>query len=91
MIDNIKTAEESMGVKKEYSKSENENKKAMRSVVARREIKSGETLTTDNITTKRPMLEDSIPASEYYKMLGRKAATDIGEDSLLKRGMLHEK
>jgi len=86
MVDNIKTAEESMGVKKGFSKSENENKKAMRSVVARREIKSGETLTTDNITTKRPMLEDSIPASEYYRMLGRIAATDIGEDSLLKRG-----
>ena len=33
----------------------------------------------------------NIPASEYYKMLGRRAATDIGEDSLLKRGMLHEK
>ena len=64
--------------------SEKEFEKAMRSVVISREIKSGGILTLDNCTTKRPMLEECIPAAEYYKILGKKVVRDLKEDCLLR-------
>jgi len=85
MVDNIIIAENSKGVRDDYSKSEVENKKAMRSVVTKKSIKRGEVLTRENITTKRPLLEDSIPASEYYRMLGKKISVDVTEDALLRK------
>ena len=44
------------------TKSEKDFSKAMRSVVAKKAIKSGEKLTIENITTKRPLLGNTIPA-----------------------------
>jgi len=63
--------------------SETEFVKAMRSVVAKTPIKKGDVFTEDNITTKRPMLDDSIPASSYYEMIGKTASEDIEEDEIL--------
>ena len=58
---------------------------AMRSVVAAKNIKKGDTYTLDNLTTKRPCLPDSIPAINYYDIIGRKATEDIKENQILSK------
>ena len=55
----------------------------MRSVVAKRDIKAVEVLTEENITTKRPFLPGSIPATDFYKILGEKTKIALKEDSIL--------
>ena len=86
MVTNIRNIEKTLGCKKgEYTKSEQNFSKARRSVVASQNIKKGQPFTEDNITTKRPLLENSVPATEYYKMLGRSANYDISEDEILLR------
>ena len=85
MVDYIRYAERCMGSKQEnvISSSEREFGKAMRSVVAIRDINSGEILTEENITTKRPFLTGSIPATDYYKILGEKTSIFLKEDSII--------
>ena len=84
MINNIITTENMMGtVKGEYSKSELDFIKARRSIVAKANIKQGEELTINNITTKRPYLEGNIPASEWFKVLGQVADKDYTEDEFI--------
>jgi sialic acid synthase SpsE len=85
MVDYIRYAERCMGSKQEnvISLSEREFGKAMRSVVAIRDINSGEILTEENITTKRPFLTGSIPATDYYKVLGEKTSIFLKEDSII--------
>ena len=76
-----------MGVKNaEYTNSEKSFSKARRSIVAKNKIKKGQVLTEDNLTTKRPLLENCIPAIEYYSILGKKAQKDIAFDEILKIG-----
>lgn len=77
MITNIQTAE--LAVKThttQYTPSEVEFSKARRSVVSCIDLKAGDVLTTDNITTMRPLLENSIPAMEYENVLGRVVTKD---------------
>ena len=77
MITNIQTAE--LAVKThttQYTPSEVEFSKARRSVVSRIDLKAGDILTADNITTMRPLLENSIPAMEYENVLGRVVTKD---------------
>lgn len=82
MIDCIRYAELVHGNKlNEFTKSEEEFKTAMRSVVTLRDIKAGEILTRENITTKRPFLENSIPAIRYEYTLGKTANVDLSADS----------
>ena len=84
MIHNILITEDMMGtVKGEYSESELNFIKARRSVVAKTNIKQGEELTINNITTKRPYLEGNIPASEWFKILGQVADKDYTEDEFI--------
>jgi len=85
MVDYIRYAERCMGSKREnvISSSEREFGKAMRSVVAIRDINSGEILTEENITTKRPFLTGSIPATDYYNILGEKTSIFLKEDSII--------
>ncbi|MDD3118285.1 MAG: N-acetylneuraminate synthase family protein [Victivallales bacterium] len=56
---------------------------ACASVVSLRPIRTGETLTRDNIWVKRPA--GGIPAAEFEAMLGRTAAADIPGGTQLKR------
>jgi N-acetylneuraminate synthase len=70
-------------IKSEYSDSEINFTKARRSVVAKTNIKKGEILTIDNITTKRPYLEGNISASEWYSILGQVASKDYIEDEFI--------
>ena len=84
MIDLIKHAEPTiipqLGV---FSESEQSFKQAMRSVVAKTNIKKGDILTDDNITTKRPFLEGNIPAKHFEFTLGKIADKDYNEDDFI--------
>lgn len=59
---------------------------ARKSIVARRNISTGEKLTPDNIAVKRP--GTGISPSEWNQVLGRQAAVDIPCDSVLNRNQL---
>jgi sialic acid synthase SpsE len=84
MIDMIKDTEKTLIPNNNiYSKSEKTFVKARRSVVSKRDIKQGEKLTTENITTKRPFLEDSIPAIDFENILGKTINKDINEDTII--------
>lgn len=57
---------------------------AFASVVSKTHIKKGETLTKENITTKRPG-DGEIPAIEMNSLIGKKAYKNIGENIQLRR------
>ena len=54
---------------------------ARKSIVAKRNIKKGEILTENNITTKRP--GNGISAMKWFEILGTRAVKDFGEDELI--------
>lgn len=91
MVEYIRYAEKCRGNKKEgvFTPSERQFGKALRSVIAKRDIEEGEVLTEENITTKRPFLSGSIPASEYYKILGDKSKVALKEDSIMFTSDIH--
>ena len=85
MVKYIRFAEKSI-IKQESSQisaSEQNFKQAMRSVVAKEDIKKGDILTINNITTKRPILEGNIPASDFRWELGRKARKNYKFDDFI--------
>ena len=85
MIDEIITTEIMMGsIKDGYSESELNFTKARRSIVAKSNIKIGDILTVDNITTKRPYLEDNVAASEWFNILGKKSNQNYNIDDFIK-------
>ena len=84
MVKNIRTAETVSGIKtEEYTQSEQEFSKGRRSVVAKNNIKEGDILNENNITTKRPFLNNCIPAKEFYSLIGKKVTRNIKKDELL--------
>jgi len=84
MIDLIRTTEIAfIPQSDEYSNSEKDFIKARRSIVAKTNIKKGEILTKDNITTKRPFLENCIPAIEFENILGKIAEKDYINDDFI--------
>tara|TARA_R110000824_G_scaffold36287_2_gene112962 strand:+ start:19815 stop:20789 length:975 start_codon:yes stop_codon:yes gene_type:complete len=85
MVKHIRFAEKSIikRTSSEISLSEQKFKKAMRSVVAKKSIKRGELLTTDNITTKRPYLDGNTPASDFEWVLGNKASKNYKFDNFI--------
>lgn len=85
MISNIRIAEIAFTQQnEEYSSSEKDFIKARRSIVAKTNIKKGEIFTKDNITTKRPFLENCISASEFENILGKTAEEDYINDDFIK-------
>jgi sialic acid synthase SpsE len=60
-----------------YTDSEKYFTRARRSVVSSKDLKSGDVLTPDNITTMRPLLKNSIPAMEYENMIGKQITQDV--------------
>ncbi len=54
---------------------------ARKSIVAKRDIKKGEILSEENITTKRP--GNGISAMRWFDILGTKAIRDFCEDELI--------
>ena len=84
MIENIITTEDCLETKSgAYSESEENMLKAQRSVVAAKNIKKGDTLSLNNLTTMRPLLPHAICASRFYSILGRNAARDISKNTIL--------
>lgn len=60
---------------------------ARRSIVAANAIKKGAILTEENLTTKRP--GTGIPSIYWDDVVGKRAATDIAEDTVLLWGMFN--
>ena len=85
MVDYIKFAEKSLQKQSysELSQSEEPFKKGMRSVVAKCAIKKGEKFTVDNITTKRPFLDGSIPAKNFNSILDDVAQKEYHYDDFI--------
>lgn len=92
MCRDISLTEQMLGTR-QFSSTNSENSgemtKAMRSVVALKSIKSGEILTSENITTKRPFIEGSIPAALFEDLIDGKyrvatAIQDIAKDDVIK-------
>lgn len=61
---------------------------ARHSVVTATDVGSGETLTEERLTTKRP--GTGIPAHRYYDVVGRTVAEDVEEDTVLRERHLDE-
>lgn len=81
-IRNIESAVSGSGVK-EPSESEQKNIAiARKSIVAKRAIKSGEVLTVDNITVKRP--GSGISPMKWDEIIGKQADFDFYEDDLIR-------
>jgi sialic acid synthase SpsE len=72
----------------EYTDSERSFIKARRSVVAKVNIQSGSILTEENITTKRPFLNNSIPASHFYDLIGTKVAENIKANTIIDKNFI---
>lgn len=77
MVDLIRETELTLGHKPEYTESEKPFIKAQRSIVAKVQLKAGDKLTKDNITTMRPFLENSIPALDWDSTLGKTVTQDV--------------
>lgn len=80
MVRLIREAEKVQGYKTGHTESEKKFTKAMRSVITTRDIKAGEILTEDMITTKRPCLDGNVSAVDYYNIIGHAIIDDIEED-----------
>ena len=84
MVKNIRLSEKMLGIKKqEYSDSEMFEQKGRRSVVVVGNVKKGEKITKNNVTTKRPLLDGSVEAKEFFNILGRSFTKDLDDDSVL--------
>lgn len=88
MVKNIRATELTLNVKSgEYTASESLGfHKARRSVVASKEIRKGEVIKPEHITTKRPFLDNSISAINYYDVIGKTAKRAIQCDEILEYG-----
>lgn len=83
MVDAIRNIEQALGDgQKHVSASEERNMAiARKSIVAAKDIKKGEFLTEDNLTTKRP--GSGISPMRWDEVIGTKAIRDFAEDELI--------
>ena len=83
MVDAIRNIEQALGDgQKHVSASEEKNMSiARKSIVAARDIKRGELLTDDNLTTKRP--GTGISPMRWEEVVGTKAIRDFAEEELI--------
>ena len=90
MVRAIRDTELMLTVKHGMTISESGRKmwKALRSVVASRPIKKGTAITLEDVTTKRPRIEGSIPADLYYDITDGThiAQRDMPADHILLEG-----
>ena len=80
MVEAIRIVEQALGsTSKTVSPSEAQNKSiARKSIVAKRNIHKGETLTEDNITVKRP--GNGISPMKWREVIGTPATRDFAPD-----------
>lgn len=83
MVRAIRNVEQVMGSGvKEPSKSEKKNIAiARKSIVAAKDIRKGEMLTEENLTTKRP--GSGVSPMKWFDVIGTKAIRDFKEDELI--------
>lgn len=83
MVDSIRNIEKAIGNgNKEPTESEKPNiAVARKSIVAKRQIKKGEILTEENLTTKRP--GNGISPMKWPQVIGTLAVRDFEEDELI--------
>lgn len=83
MVDAIRNIEQALGDgQKHVSVSEEKNMAiARKSIVASKDIKRGELLTEENLTTKRP--GSGISPMRWEEVIGTKAIRDFAEDELI--------
>lgn len=83
MVDAIRNIKQALGNgQKQVSKSEEKNMAiARKSIVAAKDIKKGELLTENNLTTKRP--GTGISPMLWEEVIGTKAIRDFEEDELI--------
>lgn len=83
MVDSIRNIEYALGDgMKQPAESEKKNMAvARKSIIAKRDIKKGETFTEDNLTVKRP--GDGISPMKWFDVLGKVATRDFEEDELI--------
>lgn len=83
LVKNVRRIEVMAGSnKKIVTDSERKNKiVARKSIVALRDIKTGEEFSEENITCKRP--GNGISPMNWYEVLGKKAERDFGADELI--------
>jgi sialic acid synthase SpsE len=82
MVEYVRFAERVTGHRtSRFTDSEKKFKDARRAVVAKTNIKSGEVFSTKNLTTKRPYPKGSVPAINFFGILGHRADSDVEEDT----------
>mgnify|MGYP003654348067 CR=1 FL=1 len=84
MVKNIRIVEKCLKQKNSMTNSEKKFRNARRSIVALKQIKENEIFCLENITTKRPVTQKSLPADLFYDMLGNKANKTIEADCFVK-------
>ena len=93
MIRYIRIAEASRGIKDTFTTSERKDSiQGMRSIVLKDDVKKGEKLTPDKLTTKRPFYEGNIAACEFFSIMDRHftAYCDLKKDDFLLKTHLKE-
>lgn len=83
MVNKIRIIEKALGdgVKRVAEAEKKNIAIARKSIVAAKDIKKGEILSEDNITTKRP--GNGISPMQWFEVLGTEAIRDFGEDELI--------
>lgn len=83
MVNKIRIIEKALGdgVKRAAEAEKKNIAIARKSIVAAKDIKKGEILSEDNITTKRP--GNGISPMQWFEVLGTEAIRDFGEDELI--------
>ena len=84
-VSSIRKTEKTIGTyKKEPSRRELKILKLVRkSICAKKNINKGEFFSVENLTTKRPL--KGISASEWHKLIGKKAQKSFFKDELIKK------
>ena len=83
MVHNIRQAELAMSINDSIEELKHTN--GRRSIVAKVDLKKGDVLTKDNITTKRPYYPESAPAIDYFSLLGTTIESDIKTDVIINK------
>ena len=86
MVKLIRLAEKTQNTQSDiYTKSEKGFISGRRSIVSKVDLKPGDILTKDMITTKRPYFEESAPAIDYFNVVGSKINSYIEADNVINK------
>jgi len=86
MIQNIRHTEQTLSIKSKLTDSEKENWQGQRSIILKKDVKKGDRVNSNNITTKRPFYPSSIHAKNYLDLTKKDYifTQDLDKDDFLK-------